>query len=148
MKFLLLFAILSFACHPLLGDEQSTQATESKSVQQQLRERVASLEKRLAALEAVVKSGLAASVSQQVNSLPIQSTPPTAYPRPASPPAVPHASHPWESKVQQYRDALPDDSVQPPIDKRSPANPPPNSWNRIEINGQYFYIVPVASMPN
>jgi len=100
--------------------ESPREAASAESHDKVLRKRIAELEKRVAALEARIIAA------------------------PAYPPAhvAPQAPAPYATPVPPtpYQPAPPRDRHSAPVPPKNDAVP--DTWQRFEFNGQYFYIVP------
>ena len=94
------------------------------------------LEKRIRILESQV-SGLRKALQIQDHPL-VEPTPPSTYA-----PTVPYAPG---NRYTPPEAATPIPNL-PPTNTPTPPSNVPNHWQRLEINGQTFYIVPAGELP-
>ncbi len=127
--------------HPTPADLKALpEATSTPSQSQLLSQRIVELEKRVAMLEARIAALPAYGLPQGPVAPPATAPYPHTAPVPA-PPARPESRPP-------YTPSYPPSS--PPYPPSNPLYPPPrenesvpDTWQRFEFNGQFFYIIPV-----
>jgi hypothetical protein len=128
--------VMMFFSVPTVAEDANAPRTDEDTSNQQLLERIEELEKRVAALESRLASPYAPPQPYRPGKPYPHVTPAPSYP-PYSPPRAPQHS--------PYSPNPPRGYIEPKV---QPDERVPDSWQRFEFNGQYFYIIPVDEFEN
>ena len=131
MRFIFSIALLLIVTVHSVADDADAKLSDGDPVEQQLLQRIANLEQRIARLEASLN---------QPQYAPPSLTNPAPLPSRPIPPQTQRTFPPYAQQVVPQ-------TTQPrsPVPTYAPVPRPqaPESWQRFEFNGQSFYIVPI-----